>query len=142
LTAGYFFTLPAENLRAGAIFMRDALLTPLFRQDELERERPVVLGELDRAEARPVFHLHREVFRRLWKTYFSRKNTLGDRDVIVSATREQMQLFRDHYYVPNNAALLFGDGSPIWPPSGCRRLPPHLRRLRAPARAKPAADRA
>ena len=103
----YYFTLPSNRLREGTIFMRDALLTPLFRRDELKRERPVVLGEFDRSEANPDFHLLREVDRGLWGDNFSRKNVIGDRDVLATATREQMMLFREHYYIPNNSALIF-----------------------------------
>ena len=44
----YFMTIPAEDLKEGVEFMRDALRTPLFIQEELERERPVVAAEYDR----------------------------------------------------------------------------------------------
>src|SRR5262245_35239894 len=62
----YFFTLHRRNLRPGLEFMNDAIRTPLFRADEMERERVVVLGEYDRAEADPEFHLHVAVHKRLW----------------------------------------------------------------------------
>jgi len=109
----YFLTLPAENLREGTIFIRDALFYPLFQQKELERERVVVLGEFDRGEAQPGFHLGREVDRKLWYQYFSRKNVIGDREVIVTTPREKMVTIKNRYYVPNNSALLFaGDVKP------------------------------
>ncbi|HEX2122478.1 MAG TPA: pitrilysin family protein [Thermoanaerobaculia bacterium] len=109
----YYFTVPSTNLREGAVFMRDALFFPLFQQKELERERVVVLGEFDRNEANPQFHLGREVDRKLWYQHFSRKNVIGDRIALAKTTREQMQTLKDRYYVPNNSALLFsGDVNP------------------------------
>jgi zinc protease len=109
----YFFVIPSENLREGSVFMRDALFYPLFQQKELERERVVVLGEFDRNEANPFFHLQREIDRKLWYQYFSRKNVIGDREVIVTTPREKMQTLKERYYVPNNSALLFaGDVNP------------------------------
>jgi len=109
----YYFTVPAENLREGAVFIRDALFHPLFQQKELERERVVVLGEFDRNEAVPAFFLGREIDRKLWYQYFSRKNVIGDREAILATTREKMQALKDRYYVPNNSALLFaGDVAP------------------------------
>ena len=87
--------------------MRDALFYPLFQQKELERERVVVLGEFDRNEANPRFHLGREIDRKLWYQHFSRKNVIGDREAILATTREKMQTLKDRYYVPNNSALLF-----------------------------------
>ncbi len=109
----YFLTLPTDNTREGAIFLRDALLYPLFQQKELERERVVVLGEFDRNEANPTFHLLREMNRKLWGDQFSRKNVIGDREVIVTTPRAKMTTLKERYYVPNNAALLFaGDIRP------------------------------
>lgn len=109
----YFFTVPTENLREGTEFMRNALLDPLFNQKELERERVVVLGEFDRAEANPRFHLSREIDRRLWYQYPSRKDVIGDRDAIATTPREKMITIKNRYYVPNNSALLFaGDITP------------------------------
>jgi zinc protease len=109
----YYLTLPSENLREGTIFIRDALFYPLFQQKELERERVVVLGEFDRNEARPGFFLSREIDNRLWYAYPSRKNVIGDREVIVATPREKMVTIKNRYYVPNNSALLFaGDVRP------------------------------
>jgi len=109
----YYFTIPSQNLREGSVFMRDALFYPLFQQKELERERVVVLGEFDRNEANPVFHLGRQIDRKLWYQYPSRKDVIGDREMIVTTPREKMQALKDRYYVPNNSALLFsGDVSP------------------------------
>ncbi len=109
----YYLTVPAENAREAASFIRDALFYPLFQQKELERERVVVLGEFDRGEANPAFHLFREVDRKLWYKHFSRKNVIGDREVIASTPREKMQTIKKRYYVPNNSALLFaGDIRP------------------------------
>jgi len=91
----YFLTLPSENTREGTVFLRDALLTPLFLQKELERERVVVLGEFDRAEGQPGFLLGREMDRKLWGDQYSRKSVIGDREVIVTTPREKMVTLKD-----------------------------------------------
>jgi zinc protease len=133
----YYLTVPSENLRDAAVFMRDALLYPLFREQELARERIVVLGEFDRNEANPNWHLYHQAERKLWHRYLSRKVPLGDRAIIEKATREQMLTLKERYYVPNNTALLFGGevdpeeafalaselfGGALWP----RSEDPHL----------------
>jgi len=109
----YYFTLHQRNLRAGLEFMNAAIRTPLFRADELEREREVVLGEYDRAESDPEFHLHVAVQKQLWRTHYTRKNVIGTREVILAATPERMRTIQSRYYVPNNSALLLaGDVDP------------------------------
>ena len=110
----YFFTIGVDSLLPALQFMKDAARFPLFRQDELERERGVVLSEFDLREASPNYHLAVAVSRELWSPgYFSRKNVGGDRATIATATQEKMLTIQRRYYVPNNAALLLaGDITP------------------------------
>jgi zinc protease len=103
----YFMTLGVDSLEAGMQFMEDAIRYPLFLQDELVRERPVVIGEYDRNESNPFFHLQRGMDTLLWTPgYYSRKNSIGTRDVILSTPPEKMRAIKDLYYVPNNTALI------------------------------------
>lgn len=102
----YFFTFGKANLKDGFEFMKAAALTPLFLQSELEKERPVVTGEYDRAEASPFYHLFRAVNQKMWYQYYSRKNVIGERNVILTCDTKKMQTIQTRYYIPNNSALL------------------------------------
>lgn len=102
----YFFTLPSRNFAAGMKFMQDALLRPLFNQEELVAERAVVIGEYDRNEADPRHYLREGMREHLYGDQAYRKNPLGERKVILSATQDTMRAFQARYYVPNNSCLL------------------------------------
>lgn len=102
----YFFTTTTDNFADAMVFMRDAILTPLFDEKELERERVVVTGEMDRAEANPFYHFGRAIDRKVWWKHYSRKQPLGDRKTVLAATVKQMQTIKDRYYVPNNSILV------------------------------------
>jgi zinc protease len=109
----YYMTLSADSLEGGMQLMASALREPLFLREELERERQVVLGEYDRNESSPFFRLSREMDRLLYPGNFSRKNTIGDRDVIATTTPEKMRAIQKLYYVPNNSVLIVaGDVDP------------------------------
>jgi len=109
----YYFTTTSPNLRTAMQFMKDAARYPLFDQREFERERQVVIGEIDRNESNPFFYLNREMNSRLFFKYPSRKNPLGNRQTVGAATTEMMRLIQQRYYVPNNSALvLTGDVNP------------------------------
>lgn len=109
----YYLTLSADSMEAGLKFLVSALLAPKFRQDELERERQVVLGEYDRNESSPGFRLEQRVGMKLWDGQWSRKNVIGDRHVIETVTPEQMRTIKNLYYVPNNSVLIIsGDVNP------------------------------
>ncbi len=102
----YAFTLLRDSLEAGLAFMKDAATSPLFLPEELEKEKHVVIDEYNRHDSEPISFLNREVGRRLWYEYYSRKNVIGDREVILNVTREKMQTILRKYYIPNNSALL------------------------------------
>lgn len=110
----YYITVGLDSLEPAVQFMEDAIRHPLFDQAELERERPVVLGEYDRNESNPFFHLGRATDTLLWSPeYYSRKNVIGDRQVIITTTQEKMRTIQERFYVPNNTALILsGDITP------------------------------
>ena len=109
----YFLTLPADSVDGGMHFLASALRGPMFRRDELERERSVVIGEYDRNESNPMYEFSRAMGKSLWSTAWSRKNALGERDVILRTTPEQMRTIQRRYYIPNNTALIIaGDIAP------------------------------
>ena len=102
----YYLTVPTDSIEGGIKFLAAALTNPLFRKDELEREREVVIGEYDRNESSPFFKFSTAMGQALWTTAWSRKNPLGERAVIQSTTPEKMRAIQQRYYVPNNTAII------------------------------------
>ena len=109
----YYLTTLADSLEGGMRLMAAQLREPLFREDELNREREVVLGEYDRQESNPFFQLTQRSGRVLWGSEWARKNTIGERAVIRGTTPQKMREIQYRYYVPNNTALIVaGDVNP------------------------------
>ena len=102
----YFFTTTSPNLRTAMQFMRDSIRYPLFDEREFERERAVVIGEIDRNESNPYFYLVQGITERLFSKHPSRKNPIGNRQTVSAATTATMRLIQQRYYVPNNSALV------------------------------------
>ena len=102
----YYFSTTSPNLRAAMNFMRDAVRYPSFNEKEFEREQQVVIGEIDRNESEPGYYLNKEMTGRLFYKYTSRKQPLGDRQTVATATTAMMRLIQSRYYVPNNSALV------------------------------------
>ncbi|HYO90822.1 MAG TPA: pitrilysin family protein, partial [Pyrinomonadaceae bacterium] len=102
----YYFTTTSPNIRTAMNFMRDAARYPLFNKTEFEREREVVIGEIDRNESNPFYYLNLELNKRLFYKYPSRKTPLGSRETVSAATTDMMRLIQGRYYVPNNSALV------------------------------------
>jgi zinc protease len=86
--------------------MNSAIRYPLFKEQELKSENPVVDGEFQRAESNPTFWLFNDMSKKLWGDLYSRKNVIGDHNIILTATKEKMQTIQKKYYYPNNSILI------------------------------------
>ena len=109
----YYLSLPSDSVRGGISLIADAVRGPLFLPGELAQEKEVVLGEYDRNEASPGFEIMQKLSAALYPGNASRKNTIGNRDVLRRVTPEKMRFIQNRYYVPNNMALIVtGDINP------------------------------
>ena len=102
----YFFTLGAKEVNEGLQFLNSAIRYPLFLKEEMKKENPVVDGEFQRAESSPAWPLSNKFNHKMWGSLFSRKNVIGDHEVILNCTPEKMNIIKDKYYYPNNSILV------------------------------------
>lgn len=102
----YYFTTTSDHFDDAMRFMRDAITGPLFDPAELEREKVVVTGEIDRNESSPFHLFYHQLSEHLWWKYPTRKWALGSRASVLAATRAQMETIQRRYYLPNNAVLV------------------------------------
>jgi zinc protease len=102
----YYFTTTTPNWKTAIRYIHDSVRYPIFDENEFAREKQVVIGEIDRNEANPFFYLQRGLYDRLFYKYPTRKNALGTRQSVASATTEKMRTIQSRYYVPNNAAVV------------------------------------
>lgn len=102
----YFITLSNSKLEEGLSFMNSAIRYPLFLEEEMKNENPVVDGEFQRNESNPVFFLLDDMNRHMWGSNYYRKNAIGLHDVILGCTPEKMKTIQQKYYYPNNSMLV------------------------------------
>lgn len=102
----YYFTFNNDSLLAGLKFMNAAMRFPIYRKEDMQKENPVVDGEFQRAESNPQFILYLDIQKKMWGDLFTRKNPIGDHDIINTATPEKMMTIKDKYYYPNNTILV------------------------------------
>ncbi len=109
----YYFTTTSPFVSTAIKFISDAIRFPNFNKDELEQEKKVVIGEIDRNESNPYFYLNNALQDKLYYKYPTRKKPLGTRETVLSATVQKMETIQNRYYVPNNSALIVtGDVDP------------------------------
>ncbi|MFM9905835.1 MAG: M16 family metallopeptidase [Pyrinomonadaceae bacterium] len=109
----YYFTTTSPYVETAIRFIKDAIRYPTFDEGEFEREKQVVIGEIDRNESNPFFYLNTTLNEKLFFKYPTRKQPLGTRETVATATTAKMRLIQGRYYVPNNSALVVtGDVKP------------------------------
>lgn len=109
----YYFTTTSQYMGTAMSVVSNAVRYPTFDEEEFAREKEVVIGEIDRNESNPFFYLDRAQKDKLFYKYPTRKNPLGTRETVASATTEKMRLIQARYYVPNNSAIIVtGDVAP------------------------------
>src|SRR6185503_13974136 len=105
-TVSYYMMLPSANVQGAVETLADLVRQPRFVKEDLNRERFIVLGELQRRVSEPSFSLAHSVDELLWGEGFVRKNPIGDQVAVLSVTPEHLEQIFRRYYVPNNAALV------------------------------------
>jgi zinc protease len=95
-----------DSLNAGLKFMNAAIRFPIYRNEDMKKERPVVDGEFQRMESDPGSQLWLACQKKLWGDLVTRKNPIGIHEVINTATPEKMMIIKNKYYYPNNSILV------------------------------------
>ena len=109
----YYMTLRKDSVEGAIKLMAAAMRTPMFLKEELEREREVVLGEYDRQESNPHWAFQRDLNTALYPGQYSRKNVIGDREILRTVEPEKLFEIQRKYYIPNNTVLIVtGDVKP------------------------------
>lgn len=86
--------------------MNSAIRYPVFKKADMRKENPVVDAEFQRHESNAYYVLIDTLNHLLWGNHYSRKNIIGNHEVILSATPEKMETIKDKFYYPNNCLLI------------------------------------
>src|ERR1700753_1228727 len=62
----YYFTIGKDSLSQGLKLMNASIRFPIYREEDMQKERPVVDGEFQRNESSPGFQLYYDVNKNLW----------------------------------------------------------------------------
>ena len=102
----YYFTVGKDSLDAGLQLMNSSIRFPIYKEEDMKKERPVVDGEFQRNESSPGFQLYFALSEKMWGDLITRKMPIGIHEVINTATPEKMMVIKDKYYHPNNSLLI------------------------------------
>jgi len=102
----YHQTLPSQYLELALQIEASRLARCTFDPQLLEKERTVVISELEGDENRPEDLLYKELLSQAFTIHPYQFPTIGFRNELISMTRDDLYNYYREYYIPNNATLV------------------------------------
>lgn len=107
---GYYVKSASEHLKLSLDVLTDMLLQPLLKQEDLERERGVIIEELNMYVDNPMHHVANQFEQMLWEGSGLSHDIIGTKETIQSVHREDFLRFLNKWYgLGNLTVVLAGD---------------------------------
>jgi predicted Zn-dependent peptidase len=100
--ASYYIKVLDEHLPLAVELLSDIVMNPAFDEDELEREKKVILEEIKMVEDTPDDLVHELFTQHFWEGHPLGRPILGSKETVESFTPEILRdYFRSAYVAPN-----------------------------------------
>lgn len=130
---GYYVKVSADKLELALDILSDMLYHSLFDPKEIERERGVIVEEINMYEDNPMMLLDDVFEQLLFKGSTLGWQIAGPRSVIRTVTRRQLMDYKAKFYTPRN--LLLTIAGRFVPSTAARLVKKYFGRARGAARA-------
>jgi predicted Zn-dependent peptidase len=94
-----------EHLPMAFDVLSDLVLNPLFRPEDIEKEKGVILEELKMEADNPEYLLHEIFTSNFWKDHPLGKPILGTKDTVRGFNQEMLRDYYGRYYTPANILI-------------------------------------
>lgn len=109
----YYARVPSPHLELALDIEADILLNSLFDKEELEREKGVIIEEINMIKDDPPRHLWDVYEELLYNDQPAGWDTAGTKETVAKLTRQDLiSYFRDYYVGPNLTVVITGTFKP------------------------------
>jgi zinc protease len=109
----YYIDIPSEHTDIAIDLLADATLHSTLPADEVEKEKEVILREIDMCLDDPDQRLSQALFETAFRTHPYRQPIIGHREVFAASTRADLAAYYAERYAPNNlVVVIVGDFEP------------------------------
>jgi predicted Zn-dependent peptidase len=109
----YYITTAPQDFAALAPLQIQVVMAPRLSAEDFERERPVILEEIRRAEDNPRRRTYARTMELVFDRLPYRRPVLGPTAVIERLTVEQMRAFHDTWYQPQSMTVVAVGNLPV-----------------------------
>ncbi|MCR4278720.1 MAG: insulinase family protein [bacterium] len=109
----YYVKIEAKQTSLALDLLHDMVFHSLYKPKEIDKERGVILEEINMYEDNPLMHLDDLLEEALFPKSTLGWNIAGPREVIRKITPEQLVAYRDAYYVPERISIVLAGKIPV-----------------------------
>ena len=110
----FYVKVLKKHFNVAVDVLSDIFHNSLFTEKHVEKEKNIVLKEIDMVYDEPRYYQWVLLQQTLFQKHPCRFPTYGDRDVIKKLTKEQVLAFFHKYYVPSNMVITVVGDVPKW----------------------------
>ena len=103
--AGYYVKSGAQNIEKSLDVLSDMLLHAQLNQEEINRERGVILEEMAMYLDMPTYQISWDFEQLVFGDQPLGRDQIGTRELIENVTSEQFKQYRNELYVPKNMVI-------------------------------------
>jgi len=106
----YYITIPSKDFDLALEMHSDMLLNPAIPQNEMEKERKVVLEEISKDLNSPNSIAYNNLIKLMYKVHPYKRKVIGSAKVIENVSRETIFNYYNKFYHPANmVTIIVGD---------------------------------
>lgn len=109
---GYYAHFLKKNLAATLDILLDMVSCPLLRNEDIDKERKVILEEIKMYNDFPSSRATVLLDRLLWENHPLGQEVIGCKDTVKGIKRPDLNDFRNNYYIPSNMVISFSGAFP------------------------------
>ena len=103
--ASYYIKVLDENLPLAVDILSDIVLNPAFAEDDIEREKKVVLEEIKMVEDTPDDLVHEIFTQTFWEDHPLGRPILGTPETVEALERDSLREYFEQAYTANNMII-------------------------------------
>src|SRR4030095_7741033 len=103
----YYCTVSSRFFDEGLNALSDAVMNPLFSEEEIAREKVVVIEEINRSHDTPGKVLSESLFKEVFQVHPYGRPIIGTRESVSAFTRDDILSFYRRWYVPQNLVFVW-----------------------------------
>jgi predicted Zn-dependent peptidase len=96
----YYINIQKNGLEKSIKMLADVIQNPLFPQDEIDRERKVVIEEIQRHFDNPANIIYEKFYKTIYVKSALKNSIIGTPQVVANVSRDEIYVYYKTHYIP------------------------------------------